>query len=112
MFDNALQSLINGDLLLALFQVIMGLIITIANIILLPFSILIAQFLPDLDNGLSNIADYFDYAAQYIAWVAHQLAIPYYVVTLIATYYLFIFTVTFGTWSVKLLLHWKKALWG
>lgn len=112
MFDNAIQSLINGDLFLAIFQVIMGVILAIANIILLPFSMLISEFLPELDGALSNIASYFDLATTYLSWLLYQLAIPEFVVQLIATYYLFVFSVTIGSWSVKLLLHWKKALWG
>lgn len=111
MWAEAIKTFSDGNVLLGIFQVIMALVVTIVNLILYPFSLLISEFIPDLDNALSALADYFNYAGTYMGWLLNALAVPAAVVTMVAAYYLFSYSVTFGAWAVKLMIKWKKAIW-
>lgn len=105
------NSILRGDYLLALFQLILGVVITIVNIIIWPFSVLISTLFPSLDGVFAAISQYFTYAAQYMAYILDMVGLPAIAVTLIAAYYFFTWTVTFAAWSIKLLIKWRKALW-
>lgn len=111
MWQEAIDTIMSGDILLGIFQVIMALVVTIVNLILYPFSLLINQFVPDLDQALAALAGYFNYAGTYMGWLLNALAIPGIVVTMIAAYYLFSYSTTFGAWAVKLMVKWKQAIW-
>jgi hypothetical protein len=110
MFDNVARSIVEGDYIQALIQAVFAVISGLITIILYPFSILISTFIPDLDQGLAAIAEMFNYAATYIGWIMNAFAIPGVAIALISSYYLFTFTVSLGTWGIKLVLAWKKAL--
>jgi hypothetical protein len=112
MWSDAMNSILQGDFMLGTFQVIMAVSITVVNIILYPFGLLVKTFIPNLDAGLIALSDYFDYATTYMAWILNAFAVPTAVVAMVASYYLFVFSVTFGTWSVKLILKWRQAIWG
>lgn len=112
MWEDAVDQIMHGDFLLGLFQVLMAVIVSIMNLILYPFSLLIKTYMPSLDQGLTALADYFDYAGHYMAWLLDAFAVPSIVVTMVAAYYLFVFTVTMSAWTIKLVIKWKGALWG
>lgn len=112
MWSDAFNSIIQGDFLLGLFQVLMAIVITVANIALYPIGFIIHGAMPQIDNMLGVLADYFDLAATYMAWVIDAFAIPVEVVTMISTYFLFKFTVSFSLWTFKLVLQWKRTIWG
>lgn len=101
----------SGNLLLALMQLVLAIVSTLVSIILLPFSWLIQQFLPEFDSGLNSIAGYYEYASTYMSWIINALGLPAIVITMVAGYYIFTWTITFSVWAVKLLISWKKALW-
>ena len=111
MWQEAINTIMNGDILLGIFQIIMSVVVTIVNLILYPFSLLIEQFIPDLDQALLSLAGYFNYAGTYMGWLLNALAIPAIVVTMVASYYMFSFSTTFGAWLVKLMIKWKQAIW-
>jgi len=110
MFDNVARSIVEGNYLQALIQAFLAVVGTVIAVILYPFSLLIETFIPELNDGLSAIAQLFTYADTYMAWLINAFAIPSTAIILISTYYLFAFSVSIGTWGVKLVLQWKKAL--
>jgi hypothetical protein len=111
MWQEAIDTFMNGDFMLSLFQLFMAVVITIVNIILWPFSQLIAASMPALDSGFQQLADYFTYATTYMAWILNAFAVPAMAITIIAAFYLFNFTVTITAWTVKLIIKWKQAIW-
>lgn len=112
MWTDAINDIFSGNFLIGLFKILMGVLVTIVNVILYPFGLLIAQFMPALDEGLSLLAQYFDYATTVLSWVINAFAIPKLAISLMASYYLFAFSTTFGAWTIKLIIRWKQAIWG
>lgn len=112
MWEDALDSILSGDFLLGLFQILMAVLVTIVNLILWPFGLIISAFMPSLDQGLTQLSQYFDYAAQYMAWILNAFAVPSLAIAMVASYYLFTYSATFATWTVKLIIRWKQAIWG
>ena len=112
MWQDAVNSIMSGDFLLGLFQILMAVVVSIVNLLLYPFGLIIAQFMPSLNDGLAQVSQYFHFAGLYIAWVINAFAVPSLAITLIASYYFFSFSTTFATWTVKLIIKWKHAIWG
>lgn len=109
--DDIMDSFVNGDFLLAIFKLIFGIVVFIVNILLWPFSMIIKEFIPDLDAALTAFASYFELAGQYMAWVINAFAFPTLALTLIVGYYTFAYGSTFAVWAVKLIIKWKSAIW-
>lgn len=105
-----MNDLLNAPFLQNLFQVLMTVVISLVNILLLPFSILIKSLLPDLDAALGQISAFFDYVGTYMSWVLNALAVPSVVITLLLGYWTFVITATTGAWAFKLIIKWKQAL--
>lgn len=112
MWGDVWSTILDGDFLLAFFQILMAVLVTIVNLLLYPIGLIISQFFPDLDQGLLQLANYFEYASTYMAWIMNSFAIPTLAVTIIVSYYMFTFTTTFAVWTVKLIIRWKQAIWG
>lgn len=112
MWQDAINDIMSGDIIMGLFSLLMALLVTIVNLILYPFGLLISHLMPSLDSGLTQLAQYFDYASQYMAWVLNAFAVPSLAIVMVASYYLFAFSATFSTWTVKLIIKWKQAIWG
>ncbi len=111
MWDEAIETFMSGDFFMGLFQLIMAVLVTIVNILLYPFGLLIKATIPSLDTGLAALADYFDYAGTYIAWVLNAFAVPSPVVIMLVSYYTFSYGITITAWTVKLIIRWKQAIW-
>lgn len=111
MIEDLIQSILAGDFLLALFNIILAVVSGIVSVILWPFGVLIEAFLPELNTGLESISQIYTYASTYLSWILNAVGIPAVAITMIAAYYIFSFTITFTAWSLKLLLKWKKAIW-
>ena len=111
MWSQVWEYIQDGDIFMAIFQMLLAVLSTIVSAILWPFSILIKQYLPDLDALLSSIGEYYQLAAQHLGWLINALGIPGVVLTLAAAFYVFKFAVTFTAWGVKLIIQWKKAVW-
>lgn len=111
MWEDAVSSIMNGDWILGVFQLIMAVLISVVNLILYPISLLIESVFPDLSNGLAHIAQFYEYAATYMGWIINLFAVPAFAIMLIAAYWFFSFTATFAVWTVKLVVKWKQALW-
>lgn len=102
--------IVGTDPFIPAFEWIMSFLLKVLDFLLLPFSMLIEQFLPELDGALVALSQYFGYASTYMSWIMSAFAVPTLAVTLLATYYLFTFTVSISTYSFKLLLKWKRAV--
>lgn len=111
MWDEAINTFVNGDFLLGLFQLVMAVLVTIVNVILYPFGLLIKATIPSLDAGLTALAGYFDYAGTYMAWVLNAFAVPAVVVVMLVSYYTFSYGITIAAWTIKLVIRWKQAIW-
>lgn len=92
------------------FDLVMGLLLSVLDILLIPINYIIDKLIPGLNDALLQIADYFDLANTYMAWIFSAFAIPATAVTLAASYYLFTFLVTVGVYSFKLIIKWKNAI--
>lgn len=111
MWATAVSEIFAGNVISGIFTLVMAFVSSLVSLILYPFGLIVQTVMPDLDEALTALGQYFEYAGTYIAWLLDALAIPGIVVTMVAAYYLFVFTTTFGAWSIKLILKWKKALW-
>lgn len=104
--DSVQQFLLGSNFLQKFITFLLEVIIILVNIILLPINLLIAQFIPDLDGVLSQIAQLFDHASTYVGWVLSMLGVPTILLTLVFAYYTFSLTTRIGVWGVKLALKW------
>lgn len=93
-----------------MFNFVIGFLVSILDIILYPINFLVVTYIPELNNALVTITDYFNYANTYMSWIFSAFAVPSFAVTLAASYYFFTWTIQFSAYSFKLLLKWKKAL--
>lgn len=101
-----MNEIFTGGFLNDLLNAALALLIALANIILYPFGLLIQTVFPAFDDALSNIADMFDLAAQYVGWAISLAGIPPVILTLLIGYYTFTITLGLATWSIKLALKW------
>lgn len=100
----------NADTYLNMFEFIIGFLIRLLDILLAPINFLIVTYIPSLDNALSYIAQYFNYADTYIGWILSATGFPTLSITLLASYFFFKFSISLGVYSFKTLLKWKEAL--
>lgn len=110
MINDAIQGLLNSTFFQQLIEIIMTVVSTIVSIILLPFAVLIEQFLPDYSNAMGQVQALFTYMGQYMGWAINAVGIPVVVVAMITGYYTFVISLTLGVWLIKLFLRWKKAI--
>lgn len=99
-----------ADIFVDMFEFLIGVLIFMLDVLLYPFNLLVVTYMPSLDDALLTIAEYFDYAATYLGWLFEFTGFPVLAITLIASYYFFVFSVSMGSYSFKLLLKWKEAL--
>lgn len=101
-----MSDILSGDFLQTLINAIFELLIVLANIILYPFSLLIAEFFPEVDGALESIAAMFEYASTYVGWAISLMGIPPLILTLMIGYFVFTITVGLAIWSIKVALKW------
>lgn len=111
MWGDIWSTILEGDFLLAFFQLIMAVLVTIVNLLLYPIGLIISGLMPSLDQGLIQIANFLDYASTDVAWILNSMAIPGLAISIAVAYYMFSFSATFTVWTVKLIIRWKQALW-
>lgn len=110
MWENVWLTILQGDFLMALFMAILALLITIVNIVLYPISLLISTFIPDLNQGLLAISDYFQMASTYLAWGINLVAIPSAVFIVVIAYYSMVLVLNIIVWVGKLALIWVRHM--
>lgn len=110
MINDSIQGLLNSTFFQQLIEIIMTVVSTIVSIILIPFAVLIQQFLPEFDSAMGQLQALFNYIGQYFGWVISAAGIPVVVVAMVTGYYTFTISLTLGAWLIKLFLRWKKAI--
>ena len=105
-----LDQLLSFSWVIDLFELIIQVIMSVVAILLLPFSIIISQTMPDFDMGLAAFADTLTLALTYMGWVISAFAIPSYLLVAIAGYYTFVVLSKLGVFGYKLGLTWYRAL--
>ena len=94
----------------AILSGIINLIISLVNVILLPFDNLIQTALPDLSNAFSSIGQFLNIATQSIGWCISLTGLSTTALSLIIAYYGFKLTAPFLFYMIKLALSWYNRL--
>lgn len=100
------ETIMNASWLQDIFFLIMQVVMGLVGILLLPFSLVIKTFMPEMDSALANIEPMFNYASTYTGWIISAFAIPSIVITLMVSYYSFVVLAKLGVWGGKLAIRW------
>lgn len=98
--------ILNSNFLASLFELLIDVMIGLVQLILLPFDLLIKNYIPELNDLLFTINDVFVMVGHYTGWAISALAIPGTVISLVLLYYTFDLTVSIASWSYKIVLKW------
>lgn len=102
--------MISAGVLRQVFEIIIGAINWLVSIIVWPISLLIKQFLPDVDTALGDIGTWLLHATDYAGWVIDAFAIPKVVIVLVVAYFTYTLTTSFSAYAIKQAIKWYKAL--
>lgn len=80
------------------------------NLILTPIDAVITQYLPALNTMLANVADFFTLIFSTMGWAVSVSGIPSAMWSVIVSYYIFVLTVPFSIYIVKLAIRWYHYL--
>ena len=89
---------------------IINLIISLVNVILLPFDAIIHAALPDLSNAFTSIGQFLNIATSGIGWVISLSGISSTALSLIVAYFGFKLTAPLAFYMIKLALSWYNRL--
>ena len=106
----SLDGILNASWLGTLIEMILWLFISLVSIVLLPFSLVIEQFVPALDSALSAVSELFVLAGTYVGYIIDALAIPPVAINMIIAYYTFAIMATLYVWMAKIGLKWLDTL--
>lgn len=94
----------------AILSGIINLIISLVNVILLPFDALIESALPDLSNAFTSIGQFLNIATSSIGWCISLTGLSTTALSLIISYYGFKLTAPLLFYMIKLALSWYNRL--
>ena len=94
----------------AILSGIINLIISLVNVILLPFDTLIQSALPDLSNAFTSIGQFLNIATGSIGWCISLIGLSSTALSLIIAYYGFKLTAPLLFYMIKLALSWYNRL--
>lgn len=92
------------------FMAMLKIVMVTVQIILLPIDTFIATILPDVYSMFTNIGAFLNYLAEGIGWAISASGIPYYSISILATYMIFALTIPIHLWVLKLAVKWYGAL--
>lgn len=93
-----------------IFNFILGFIISFIKLILLPIDAIIVTYLPDVDNLILNVSNFFNIAFSSVGWVLDLLAITPEMIQTLIIYYSFILVAPYLIWLIKVVVKWFSAL--
>lgn len=93
-------------ILTGIFKLIIGLV----SLILSPIDNLISSLLPDLDNALTAVANFFNLVGQSIGWAISTLGLSSEALSLIVLYFTFKLTAPIAFYMIKLAIKWYDKL--
>lgn len=91
-------------------HILISVIDSIITVALAPLTLLISSVFPSLNNIFNDVSAWLATISQYSGWAMDALCVPSVVIGLIATYYVFAFGVSMGSWLVKLGIIWYRML--
>lgn len=89
---------------------IIGLIISLVNLILTPIDNLITSALPDLSNALTSVGNFLTLCLQSIGWVISLSGLSSSVISIIVVYFVFKLTAPLLFYLIKLAISWYDKL--
>lgn len=94
----------------ALLKGIIGLIISLVNLILTPIDNLIVSVIPDLSNAFTAIGSFFNMISSSIGWAVSLTGLSSATISLIISYFTFKLTAPFLFYMIKLALSWYNKI--
>lgn len=91
-------------------QGVIGLIISLVNLILTPIDSLITSALPDLSNALTSVGSFLQLCLQSIGWVISLSGLSSACISIIVVYFAFKLTAPLLFYFIKLALSWYNRL--
>lgn len=89
---------------------IIGLIISLVNLILSPIDNLITSALPDLSNALTSVGNFLNICLRSIGWVISLSGLSSACISIIIVYFVFKLTAPMLFYLIKLALSWYNRL--
>jgi hypothetical protein len=97
------------DTITSIFNIIMGIVFVLVKIVLLPIDLLIKNALPNLNDAFANVGEFITLIGSSLGWAISAAGIPYSVIALIGTYYIFKLTLPINIWVIKLAIKWFRV---
>ena len=94
----------------AILKGILTLLTSLLSIFLTPINNLIANYLPDVSNGLTKVAQFFTMCTGKIGWVLDSLLIEPETISLLVTILIIKLTLPYLISAIKSIVKWWKAL--
>ena len=112
MIEGLIDTLKNGaiELITTFISGAIYVIVGLIYIILAPIDELILQYLPDLSNAFTAVADLLNLIGQGIGWAISVSGLSTATITLIVAYYTFKLTAPVLLYMIKLALNWYNKL--
>lgn len=92
----------------SLINVIFSLATTFIKIILSPIDLLIARFLPSVNDMITYISNFLDYVFTYIGWVIDAFGIPQVALTFIIALFVLRYAIYFSVYLFKIIFGWVR----
>lgn len=92
-----------------IFNVIFAILFKIIEVLLIPINLLIAQYIPDLNQSLLLLGQFFQLIATGIGWAISATGIPYPVVAFVVTVIIYNLTLPWLLHGIKLALQWFRT---
>lgn len=105
-----LNGILSANWLSTLIDMILWLFISLISVILLPFSLVIEKFIPNMDAAFSAVANLFDIASTYVGYIIDAIGFPPIAINMIIGYYTFVILATLYVWMAKIGLKWLDTL--
>lgn len=105
-----ITGILNSEFVENFIVIIVKVVMALVNLILFPIGALIETLVPDVNDGIGAIAQYFEYAGQYVGFIIDAMLIPTAALAVIGTFFTFVITIQFIVWGIKLASSWLKVL--
>lgn len=98
------------EIIAFIFNVIIGIIFRLIQLVLYPIDILLQTIFPDVSNALTNVGDFLTLVASGLGWAISASGLTTAALALIAAYFAIKLTLPLNLWFVKLALKWYHVL--
>lgn len=98
------------DFFTTLLNIAIAIVLLLVKLILAPIDAFIQLVLPAFSDGITAIAEYFELASTYLAWIVDATGIPNAAFLLIIGYFLIKLTLPLNLMFIKIVINWYKTL--